>query len=138
MSHGSTFGGNPLACAAALAALNIMTSDYPAPGTGETLPQRAARLGRYLSEEIQALELPLVREVRGLGLMVGVDLKVKVTPVLQRLQALGVLALPAGLTVLRLLPPLVIEEGDLMRVVAAVGEALSADPGMGSGNQKEN
>jgi len=138
MSHGSTFGGNPLACAAALAALNVMTSDYPAPGTGETLPQRAARLGRYLSEEIQALELPLVREVRGLGLMVGVDLKVKVTPVLQRLQALGVLALPAGLTVLRLLPPLVIEEGDLMRVVAAVGEALSADPGMGSGNQKEN
>jgi len=62
--------------------------------------------------------------VRGLGLMVGVELRVKVTPVLQRLQALGVLALPAGGTVLRFLPPLVIEEGDLERVVAAVGTAL--------------
>ena len=138
MSHGSTFGGNPLACAAALAALSVMTSDYPAPGTGETLPQRAERLGKHLAEEIRALQLPVVREVRGLGLMVGVDLKIKVTPVLQRLQSLGVLALPAGLTVLRLLPPLVIEEADLMRVVAAVEEALSVDPGMGSGTQKEN
>ena len=110
MSHGSTFGGNPLACAAALAVLRVMTSEHPAPGSGETLPQRAARLGDLLMEEIRALGLPLVREVRGLGLMVGVDLKVKVTPVLQRLQALGVLALPAGLTVLRLLPPLMIEE----------------------------
>ena len=139
MSHGSTFGGNPLACAAALAALSVMTSDYPAPGSGETLPQRADRLGRNLADEIRALELPLVREVRGLGLMVGVDLRIKVTPVLQRLQSLGVLALPAGLTVLRLLPPLVIEEADLMRVVAAVEEALSVDPGMGSrGRERED
>ena len=57
--------------------------------------------------------------------MVGVDLKVKVTPVLQRLQALGVLALPAGLTVLRLLPPLMIEEEDLRRVV---GRRLGRPP----------
>lgn len=138
MSHGSTFGGNPLACAAALATLCVMTSDYPAPGAGETLPQRAARLGRYLAEEIRTLELPLVREVRGLGLMVGVDLKIKVTPVLQRLQTLGVLALPAGLTVLRLLPPLVIEEVDLARVVAVIEEALSADPNTGSRSREED
>jgi len=138
MSHGSTFGGNPLASAAALAVLNVMTSDYPAPGTGETLPRRAARLGRHLAEEIRALDLPVVREVRGLGLMVGVDLRIKVTPVLQRLQSLGVLALPAGLTVLRLLPPLVIGEADLVRVVAAIEEALSVDPGMGSRTQEEN
>lgn len=125
MSHGSTFGGNPLVCAASLAALNIMTTEYPAPGSGETLPQRTARLGERLMAEIRALQSPLVREVRGLGLMIGVDLKVKVTPVLQRLQALGVLALPAGMTVLRLLPPLVIEEEDIDRVVAALKQALA-------------
>jgi len=59
-----------------------------------------------------------------LGLLVGVDLRVKVTPILQKLQALGVLALPAGSTVLRLLPPLVIEEEDLERVVEAVERVL--------------
>ena len=59
MSHGSTFGGNPLACAAALAVFRVMTSEYPAPGSGETLPQRAARLGDHLMEEIRALGLPL-------------------------------------------------------------------------------
>lgn len=127
MSHGSTFGGNPLACAAALRVLDVMTSEYPVPGCGETLPQRAARLGGCLMEEIQRFDLPVIREVRGLGMMVGVDLKVKVTPVLQQLQALGVLALPAGLTVLRLLPPLVIAEEDLEKVVAALEKALSVE-----------
>jgi acetylornithine/LysW-gamma-L-lysine aminotransferase len=117
MSHGSTFGGNPLACAAALAVLDVMAS--------QALPQRAARTGENLMQAIRGLGSPLVREVRGLGLMVGVELKTKVTPVLQRLQALGVLALPAGMTVLRLLPPLVIEEEDLGRVVDAVSSALN-------------
>jgi len=59
-------------------------------------------------------------------LIVGVDLRVKVTPILQKLQALGVLALPAGSTVLRLLPPLVIERDDLDRVVDAIEAALEA------------
>ena len=76
-------------------------------------------------EGLQAIRSPLIREVRGLGLMAGVELKVKVTPVLQRLQALGVLALPAGLTVLRLLPPLIIGDEDLQGVVEAVEVALS-------------
>jgi acetylornithine/LysW-gamma-L-lysine aminotransferase len=67
----------------------------------------------------------MIRDVRGLGLMVGVELKVKVTPVLQRLQVLGVLALPAGLNVLRLLPPLSISDEDLQRVVDAVEAATN-------------
>ncbi len=130
MTHGSTFGGNPLACAAAIATLDAMRGHVP--GTSESawhvteaLPDRAARLGSHLKERLSAIRSPLIREVRGLGLLVGVDLRVKVTPILQKLQALGVLALPAGSTVLRLLPPLVIEEEDLERVVEAVATALS-------------
>jgi len=116
MTHGSTFGGNPLACAAALATLDVMQRD--------DLPGRAARLGEYLLGRLQRIESPLIREVRGRGLLVGVDLKVKVTPILQKLQERGVLALPAGSTVLRLLPPLVIEQDDLDRVVDAIEQTL--------------
>jgi LysW-gamma-L-lysine/LysW-L-ornithine aminotransferase len=115
-SHGSTFGGNPLVCAAALATLQVMA--------GEDLPGRAARLGARLLERLKALRSPLIREVRGLGLLVGIELKTKVTPILQGLQSLGVLALPAGATVLRLLPPLVIAEEDLERVVGAIAQTL--------------
>jgi len=116
MTHGSTFGGNPLACAAALATLEVMRT--------EELPDRAARLGEHLLDRLRALRSPVIREVRGLGLLVGIDLRVKVTPILQKLQALGVLALPAGSTVLRLLPPLVIERDDLDRVVETVMVAI--------------
>jgi len=116
--HGSTFGGNPLACAAALATLEVMIRD--------DLPGRASRLGSWLLEQLQGLDSPLIREVRGVGLMVGVELRGKVTPILKGLQARGVLALPAGGTVLRLLPPLVIEQSDLERVVAAIAETLAA------------
>jgi acetylornithine/LysW-gamma-L-lysine aminotransferase len=138
MTHGSTFGGNPLACAAALATLDVLTP--PSPPSPETavpfqekggvgggvksLPDRAARLGASFMERLRRINSPLIREVRGLGLLVGVDLRVKVTPILQKLQTLGVLALPAGSTVLRFLPPLVIEEEDLERVVKAVEQVL--------------
>jgi acetylornithine/LysW-gamma-L-lysine aminotransferase len=115
-SHGSTFGGNPLACAASLAVLCVLDE--------EDLPARAAELGGRLLADLRALDSPVIREVRGLGLMVGVDLRVRVTPVLKSLMARGVLALPAGSTVLRLLPPLVIEEADLWTVVTAIEEAL--------------
>jgi LysW-gamma-L-lysine/LysW-L-ornithine aminotransferase len=116
MSHGSTFGGNPLACAAALATLAVLRE--------EDLPGRATRLGATLRERLDALRSPLVRQVRGLGLMIGIELRIKVTPVLQALQARGVLALPAGATVLRLLPPLVIEREELDRVIEAIAEVL--------------
>jgi acetylornithine/LysW-gamma-L-lysine aminotransferase len=125
MSHGSTFGGNPLAAAAALAAITVMTSPYPTQTSCYTLAQHAACSGRRLMEGLGAIDSSIIREVRGLGLMVGVELKVKVTPVLQRLQALGVLALPAGLNVLRLLPPLIISDEDLGRVVDAVEAAAT-------------
>lgn len=113
-SHGSTFGGNPLACAAALATLDVLE--------GENLPARAARLGAWaLGRLRRALaDTPAVREVRGLGLMVGVELRRRVTPLLRALQEDGVLALPAGPTVVRLLPPLTIGEDDWRRAVETV------------------
>ena len=117
--HGSTFGGNPLACAASLAAIDYLRSHH--------LPEHAAELGAWFLNELRQIESPSIREVRGLGLMVGIELKQKVTPYLQALMARGVLALPAGLTVMRFLPPLVIEQSDLEQVVQVVGEVLSQD-----------
>jgi acetylornithine/LysW-gamma-L-lysine aminotransferase len=115
-SHGSTFGGNPLVCAAAIAALTALGD--------ENLPTRAAELGTFLLDELRARQLPQVREVRGLGLMVGLELRGRVTPVLQGLQARGVLALPAGQNVLRLLPPLVITHDELRQVIEAIQVTL--------------
>ena len=114
--HGSTFGGNPLACAAALATIDALVA--------EDLPGQAARKGAWLMEEISAKNLRLVREVRGLGLMIGIDLRKRVTPYLRALMDVGVLALPAGSRVLRLLPPLVITDEDLGKVCDAIGGVL--------------
>ncbi len=125
--HGSTFGGNPLVCAASLAAIEYLESNH--------LPEYAAELGAWFIGELRKIESPLIREVRGLGLMVGVELKQKVTPFLQALMAKSVLALPAGLTVLRFLPPLVIEQSDLERVVEAVREVLAMPVKAGAGEE---
>jgi acetylornithine/LysW-gamma-L-lysine aminotransferase len=114
--HGSTFGGNPLACAASLAAIEYLEVNR--------LPERAEEIGDWWIGELRRIESPLIREARGLGLMVGIELKQKVTPYLQALMAKGVLALPAGLTVMRFLPPLVVEKEDLEKVVEAVKEVL--------------
>ena len=117
--HGSTFGGNPLACAASLAAIDYLESEH--------LAERAAELGTWFQARLSTIKSPLVREVRGLGLMVGIELKQKVTPYLQALMNQGVLALPAGLTVMRFLPPLVISQADLAQAADAV-EAVLTQP----------
>lgn len=117
--HGSTFGGNPLVCAASLAAIEFIECN--------DLPQHAAELGGWFLDQLKQLQSPLIREVRGLGLMVGIELKQKVTPYLQELMKHGVLALPAGLTVMRFLPPLVVEKDDLARVVEAVRRVLNTE-----------
>ena len=114
--HGSTFGGNPLACAASLATLEYIEENH--------LPERAAELGEWFMGALARIESPLIREVRGLGLIVGIELKQKVTPYLQALMAEGVMALPAGLTVMRFLPPLVITKDDLSIVVEKVTKVL--------------
>jgi predicted acetylornithine/succinylornithine family transaminase/N-acetyl-ornithine/N-acetyl-lysine deacetylase len=114
--HGSSFGGNPLACAAALTTLDILEK--------ETLPERAAALGEYALRRLKKMHSPLIREVRGKGLLLGIELKRRVQPYLEALGEHGVLALQAGSNVIRLLPPLVITQEQLDRVLNAVGEVL--------------
>ena len=115
--HGSTFGGNPLACAAALAAMETYET--------ENLAQRAEELGAYF--ESQLIEKPLlqVRAIRRLGLMIGIEIKHKVQDVLAQLLKRHIIALPAGPNVIRLLPPLIIEKTQLDRVIEALRELLA-------------
>ena len=117
--HGSTFGGNPLACAAALAALSIIED--------EDLSGQAAAKGAYLLEKLKKIESPNVREVRGLGLMIGIELKHKVAPYLKALQEKKIIALNAGMTVIRLLPPLVITYEQIDFLVSVLADVLSTD-----------
>ncbi len=116
--HGSSFGGNPLACAAALATLDILER--------EGLPERAAALGTYALEQLSGLRSPLIREIRGRGLLLGIELRSRAQPYLEALLERGVFALQAGPNVIRLLPPLVITEEELERVLDAVAEILGA------------
>jgi acetylornithine/LysW-gamma-L-lysine aminotransferase len=119
--HGSTFGGNPLVCAASRAVLRTLAD--------ANLPARAARLGQEFMAGLRAIQSPLVREVRGWGLIVGVELRQRVTPVLKELMERGVLALPAGPTVARFLPPLVIEQEELQLVLEALRDVLRVESG---------
>ena len=116
--HGTTFGGNPLACAAALAAINYIV-DHDLPGEAE-------RKGEWLRERLAAIDARVIRQVRGMGLMIGIELRQRVTPYLMALMERGILALPAGSTVLRLLPPLVISYDELGVVSNAIKEVLTA------------
>lgn len=116
-SHGSTFGGNPLACAAALATLQTLRD--------ERLPERAEALGEAAMSRLRAGASSNVREVRGRGLMIGIELRTAAAPALQALLERRIVALTAGRNVLRLLPPLVIEEEDLEQVIDAVLEVTA-------------
>lgn len=123
-THGSTFGGNPLACAAGLAVLKELTTDNTE--DTENLVTRARALGEQVVNHLRAnLSENAAREVRGRGFMIGIELRGKAAPVLKALQERGVLALPAGPSVLRLLPPLVISEDDLWRAVTIIEETLN-------------
>lgn len=118
--HTSTFGGNPLVCAAACAAIDVVLE--------ERLPERAATLGRYFREKLEALRsrYRIIREIRGLGLMIGAELRFDVLNILLKCMDRGVLILDAGRNVLRFLPPLVIEREHIDNVIevldAVIGE----------------
>ncbi|MEM7335909.1 MAG: aspartate aminotransferase family protein [Chloroflexota bacterium] len=118
-SHGSTFGGNPLACAVANAVLDI----YEAEG----LVERSAQLGARLLEKLQAIQSPIIRDVRGMGLMIGIELRQRVMPFVLALMAEGIVVLNAGPNVLRLLPPLVISEAELDVVVERITAVLQPE-----------
>ena len=116
-SHSATFGGNPLACAAAVAAIGeIVRCD---------LARNARDRGQQLRDGLRAIQSERIREVRGLGLLVGVELKENAAVALRALQDDGVLALGAGPTVVRYLPPLVITAQEVDRVLAASAKAFA-------------
>ena len=117
-SHSTTFGGNPLACAAAVATID----EHLRLG----LARNAAERGAQLHDGLIAIGSPKVREVRGLGLIQGIELKENAGPTLKAMQDQGVLALGAGPTVVRYLPPLVITAAQIDAVLQATRLALTA------------
>jgi acetylornithine/LysW-gamma-L-lysine aminotransferase len=115
-AHGTTFGASPLACRAALVTLRALRD--------RDLYARSATTGDELRAALTALDSPKVRQVRGRGLMIGVELKEKVTPTLRAFQERGVLVLPAGATTFRLLPPLIWDRPQVDEFMAAASAVL--------------
>lgn len=114
--HGTTFGGNPLASAAGLAAITFMQK--------ANLAKQAKEKGDYFVSKLNVDELSKVREVRHKGLMIGIELKEKVQPILQQLMEENILAMPAGKIVLRMLPPAVITYEQLDKVAEVLNRIL--------------
>ncbi len=127
--HGSTFGGNPLSCAAAVAALTVIEE--------EDLPRQALVKGAYLMDKLRQIESPNIREVRGMGLMIGIEMKQKVAPYIKALQEKKIIALNAGMTVIRLLPPLVITYEQIDHLVDVLTEVLAAGSRTKSSRSKD-
>jgi acetylornithine/succinyldiaminopimelate/putrescine aminotransferase len=116
--HGSTFGANPVACAAAQVIVRRVSD--PA-----FLADVRAK-GAYLMERLQELNSPHICEIRGRGLMVGVEMDIPVAPIIQGGYERGLIMINAGERVLRLVPPLIIERADLERAVDTISAILAA------------
>jgi len=116
--HTSTFGGNPLACAAASAVIDVIV--------GEKLPERAERLGETFKRELEKLKQShsSIREVRGLGLMRAAELKFDVKDVIVKSLESGLITLYSGRNILRFLPPLVIDEGQILEALKILDNVL--------------
>ncbi|MBS7623419.1 aspartate aminotransferase family protein, partial [Candidatus Bathyarchaeota archaeon] len=119
--HSTTFGGNPLTCAAASAAIDVLVT--------ERLAERAAELGAHFMKMLEKLksEYSIVREVRGVGLMIGVETRFDVFSILQRLLGYRIIALDAGRNIIRFLPPLVISREQLDTVANSLNKVLAEE-----------
>ncbi len=104
-SHGSTFGGNPLACAVSIASLEVLED--------EKLPERSLELGTYFMEKLKQINNPMIKEVRGRGLFIGVELTEAARPYCEALKEKGILCKETHETVIRFAPPLVITKEEL-------------------------
>lgn len=104
-SHGSTFGGNPLACAVSIASLEVLVD--------EELAKRSEELGNYFKEELKKIQHPSIKEVRGRGLFIGLELHEEARPYCEELKELGLLCKETHDTVIRFAPPLVITKEEL-------------------------
>lgn len=117
-SHGSTFGGNPLACAVAVAALTVLEE--------EQLADRSLRLGAYFLTRLQEIRNPLIKEIRGRGLFIGMELFTAARPYCERLMQQGLLCKETHDNVIRFAPPLVISEADLDWAIERILSVLQA------------
>jgi len=119
--HSSTFGGNPLSCAAGIATLQSLTQDG--------LIENAAEMGKVFREGLEKLKEKhhIIREIRGKGLMIGVELKFEVKDILMNLMKEGVLMLYSGRNILRILPPLVISKEDITKVLQTLDKVLTKE-----------
>lgn len=104
-SHGSTFGGNPLACAVAIAALQVLEEEY--------LVENSYHLGNYFMDELRKLKNPIIQDIRGRGLFVGVELTENARPYCERLKESGLLCKETHETIIRFAPPLTISKGEI-------------------------
>lgn len=116
--HGTTFGGNPLACAVSLATLDVILKN--------NLVQESEEKGKYFSDKFVKYDLKIVREVRQIGLMIGIELKEKSQKHINDLQNDGILVLAAGQSVIRLLPPLIISYEEIDIVIDNLVSVLGA------------
>ncbi|MHB1629030.1 MAG: ornithine--oxo-acid transaminase [Bacilli bacterium] len=117
-SHGSTFGGNPLACACAVAALDVVEQ--------EKLPQRSLELGEYFMEKLRQIRNPAIRSIRGKGLFVGVELTHAARPYCEALMERGLLCKETHENVIRFAPPLIITKDELDLALIEITQALTA------------
>ena len=115
-SHGSTFGGNPLGCAVAIAAMQVMED--------ERLAERSLRLGAYFIEKLRQLRHPDVRDIRGCGLFIGLELSGPARPYCERLKELGLLCKETHETTIRFAPPLTIAQEELDWAVERIGQVF--------------
>jgi len=119
--HSSTFGGNPLSCAAGIATLQALTQDG--------LIENSQKMGEFFREGLEKLKEKhsIIREIRGKGLMIGVELKFEVKDILMNLMKEGVLMLYSGRNILRILPPLVITKEDITKVLETLDKVLTIE-----------
>lgn len=119
--HSSTFGGNPISCAAGTAALKAITEDG--------LIENSEKMGKLFREGLEKLKEKhtLIREIRGKGLMIGIEMKFEVKDILMGLIKKGVLMLYSGRNILRILPPLVISKDDVTKVLHALDSVLTEE-----------
>ncbi|WP_440603357.1 ornithine--oxo-acid transaminase [Bacillus sp. GB_SG_008] len=116
-SHGSTFGGNPLACAVSLASLDVLLE--------ENLTERSLQLGEKLLNQLREIDNPMITEVRGRGLFIGIELNESARPYCEQLKAAGLLCKETHENVIRIAPPLVISEDDLQWAFEKIKAVLS-------------
>ena len=119
--HSSTFGGNPISCAAGTAALKALTEDG--------LIENSEKMGKIFREGLEKLKEKhtIIREIRGKGLMIGIEMKFEVKDILMGLIREGILMLYSGRNILRILPPLVISENDITKVLHALDSVLTIE-----------